>query len=82
MTTTIKRLVERVQELSPDVAAEVRNYTEFLLARRRSTATRWAANYFTDAIGALPDFPDVDNDTDRGDPALDAGNADLHVDVP
>lgn len=83
MTTTTKPLIELVQELPPDVAAEVRNFAEFLLAKRRPTATTsWPPDYFTDVIGSQPDFPDVDNDTDGVDPALDAGDDDLQFDVP
>lgn len=82
MPTTTKPLVELVQELPPDVAAEVRNFAEFLLAKRRTTVTRWPPDYFTDVIGALPDFPDVDTDTDGVDPALDDSDDDLRVDAP
>jgi len=53
MTTITKPLQELVQELPPDMRAEVRDFVEFLLAKRRRRARKklqqgWA--------GALRDY--------------------------
>ncbi len=67
MTIVEKPLVELVQQLPPDSAAEVRHSIEFLLERqrgpraaRRALAPRaWSPGFFEATAGSLPDFPDV-----------------------
>lgn len=59
-TTTEKPLIELVQELPPELHAQVRDFVEFLLAKqRRELAQRAAANGwpegFFDLAGSITD---------------------------
>jgi hypothetical protein len=52
MAEAVKPLEELVQDLSPDLQAEVRDFVEFLLARRKERADKKLAQ---DWAGALRD---------------------------
>ena len=53
MDTPVKSLEELVQELPPDMVAEVRDFIEFLLAKR---SRRVRATLRQDWAGALRDY--------------------------
>jgi len=53
MSATTKTLQELVQELPPDMRAEVRDFVEFLLAKRGRGVTRTLRQ---DWAGALRDY--------------------------
>jgi LPS O-antigen subunit length determinant protein (WzzB/FepE family) len=55
MSTATKPLIELIQELPPDVQAEVRDFVEFLLAKRSRTP---AQKLRQDWAGVLRDVRD------------------------
>ena len=68
MSVTIKPLVELVQELPPDVQAEVRDFVEFLLAKHSRKSGKKLRQ---DWAGALRDFRDQYTSLDLQRQALD-----------
>lgn len=86
MTTTHEKpLTELVQELTPDLRKEVRDFAEFLLAKQRrelaerAAANGWPKGYFEGTAGSIPDFPD--RDSQGIDPTLDETTDDLELDT-
>lgn len=60
-TTTEKPLIELVQELPPELHAQVRDFMEFLLAKQRrelaqrAAANGWPEGYFERTAGSITD---------------------------
>jgi hypothetical protein len=61
MAITEKTLIELVRELPPGLHAEVRDFVEFLLEKRRRELTRqdetkgWPAGFFDRTAGSITD---------------------------
>jgi hypothetical protein len=68
MSVTIKPLVELVQELPPDVQAEVRDFVEFLLTKH---SRKFGKKLRQDWAGALRDYRDQYTSLDLQRQALD-----------
>jgi mRNA-degrading endonuclease RelE of RelBE toxin-antitoxin system len=68
MSVTIKPLVELVQELPPDVQAEVRDFVEFLLAKH---SRKFGKKLRQDWAGTLRDYRDQYTSLDLQRRALD-----------
>lgn len=61
MTTTDKPLIELVEQLSPELRGEVRDFVEFLLAKQRrkqtdhAEANGWPEGFFEHVAGSITD---------------------------
>jgi hypothetical protein len=92
MATIEKPLAELVRDLPPDLEAEIRDFIEFVIEKRRkaelaelehrAVARGWPPDYFEQTAGSLPDFPDIDGDMGGLDPSLDRTDEDLRFDPP
>lgn len=89
MSTTIEQpLVEKLRSLSPDRLHSVEHFVDYLLDQQRraeleaqAVANGWPEGYFTNVIGSMPDFPDVDGDMSGLDPSLDETDDELNFDA-
>lgn len=61
MITTDKSLIELVEQLSPELRGEVRDFVEFLLAKQRrkqfhdTEANGWPEGFFERVAGSIAD---------------------------